>query len=89
VLKGSIKWKVGPDVKDNALQVTSSLSDFFGVNIVSVHDVVIALDVKKSRVAEMETTLATIKESTASEKTKEIQQVKQAYEEDIKRKLRA
>jgi hypothetical protein len=38
---------------------------------------------------ELEMTLVTIKESTTSEKTKEIQQVKQAYEEEIKMKLRA
>jgi hypothetical protein len=46
---------------------------FAGVNIMSVHEVIVALDDAKSRIAELEMTLATIKESTSSEKTKEIQ----------------
>jgi len=47
------------------------------------------LDVSKARIAEMEMTLAIIKESTVGEHTKEIQQVKHAYEEEIKKKLKA
>jgi hypothetical protein len=53
----NIKWKVGPDAKDNALQVASVLSAFAGVNIVSVHEVTVALDDAKSRIAELEMTL--------------------------------
>jgi hypothetical protein len=45
----------------------------------------VVLDATKSRIAELEMTLATIKESMTSEHTKEIQQVKQAYEEEIKK----
>jgi hypothetical protein len=46
--KRSIKWKAGPDPKNNAIHTTSKLSAFLGVNIVSVHEVVVALDTKNS-----------------------------------------
>jgi hypothetical protein len=39
LLKGIIKWKLGPYLKDNAIQASSTLSAFVGVNIMSVHEV--------------------------------------------------
>jgi hypothetical protein len=62
----SIKWKVWPDVKDNTLQEASELSTFAGVNIVLFHEVVVSLDATKSRIAELEMTLVTIKEYISS-----------------------
>jgi hypothetical protein len=53
----NIKWKVGPDVKDNSLQEASALSAFVGVNIVSVHEVAVELDTAKSKVTELENDL--------------------------------
>jgi len=55
-----------------SLQVSSTLSSFIGVSIVLVHEVTLDIEDAKSMIAEMEMTLATIKESIASEKTKEI-----------------
>jgi hypothetical protein len=53
----SIKWKVGLDLKDNAIQAASTLSAFSSVNIVSVHEVTGALDAAKSKINELEVTL--------------------------------
>jgi hypothetical protein len=76
-------------VKDNSLQEASTLSAFVGVNIVSVHEVAVALNAAKSKVAEMEKTLETIKEVMASEQKKEIQQTNQMHEEEMDRWLQA
>jgi hypothetical protein len=44
-----MKWKVGPDLKHNAIKVASTLSSFTGVNSMSVHEVEEYLDTSKSR----------------------------------------
>jgi hypothetical protein len=49
----------------------------------------VALDAAKSKVAELETTLETIKEAMASEHRKEIQQTKKIHEEEMDRWLQA
>jgi hypothetical protein len=66
----SIKWKVGLDLKDKALQAASTLIYFIGVNIVSFHEVTGALDATKSKINELDVTLENIKEAMASEYTK-------------------
>jgi len=65
------KWKARPNQKDNALQEASTLSDFASENIVSVHEVIEALDVEKSKIFKFEATLENIKEAMASEYRKE------------------
>jgi hypothetical protein len=67
----NIKWKAGPDPKENAIQAASTLNAFVGANVMLVYEVAEALDMSKARVVELEVSMDTIRDNVASEFRKE------------------
>jgi hypothetical protein len=63
----NIKWKAGPDPKENVIHATSTLNVFTGENVMSVYEVAEALDMSKERVVELDVSMDTIRDNVASE----------------------
>jgi hypothetical protein len=59
----SVRWKVGPNPKENTIQTTSILNAFASTNSMQVYEMVETLDMSKSRITELETAIYTIKEA--------------------------
>jgi hypothetical protein len=61
--KRSVRWKEGPDPKENSIQTTSILNAFTGANSMSVYEMDETLDMSKSRITELETSMNTIRDT--------------------------
>jgi len=49
--KSNIKWKVGPDPKENGIHNSSTLNAFSGANAILMYELSEALDISRTRVA--------------------------------------
>jgi len=48
--KRSVRWKAGPNPKENSFQIASILRTFVGANSMSIYEMAKTLDMSKSRI---------------------------------------